>query len=134
MQQKMAMLRQMAAVTEAQYLKEHAKIKPILDQEARLRGQLSKLDEQVRGARQQVDQDVPMKALGADLLWEGWHIKTRRTLNSQLAQVTARKLMAMDRLRRTFGRKTAVAEMEKSEAQRLKDAKAKALEQRLLQL
>lgn len=28
MKQKMAMLKQMAAVTEAQYLKEHAKIKP----------------------------------------------------------------------------------------------------------
>lgn len=134
MQQKMAMLRQMAAVTEAQYLKEHAKIKPILDQEARLRGQLNKLSEQVQAARAQVDQDVPMKALGADLLWQGWHIKARRDINSQLAQVTARKLMAMDRLRRTFGRKTAVAEMEKTEALRLKEAKAKALEQRLLQL
>lgn len=133
MQQKMEMLRQMAAVTEAQYLKEHAKIKPILDQEARLRGQLAKLDTQVKDARHMADTDVPMKALGADLLWEGWHIKTRRNLNAQLAQVTARKLMAMDRLRRTFGRKTAVADMEAQEAKRLKEAKAKALEQRLLQ-
>ncbi|MEP4035076.1 hypothetical protein [Pseudophaeobacter sp.] len=134
MKQKMAMLKQMAAVTEAQYLKEHAKIKPILDHEARLRGQLSKLEAQVQEARAEVDGDIPMKALGADLLWQGWHLNTRRNLNMQLAQVTAHKLMAMDRLRKTFGRKTAVGEMEKAEKLRLKTARAKSLEEQLLGL
>jgi hypothetical protein len=134
MKQKMAMLKQMAAVTEAQYLKEHAKIKPILDQEARLRGQLTKLEAQVREARSEADSDMPMKALGADLLWEGWHLNTRRNLNMQLAQVTARKLMAMDRLRQTFGRKTAVGDMAKTEKRRLKTVCAKSLEAQLLGL
>ena len=68
MKQKMEMLKQMAAVTEAQYLKEHAKIKPILDHEARLRGQLTKLEQQVQEAREQADGDIPMRALGADLV------------------------------------------------------------------
>ncbi|MEP2717378.1 hypothetical protein [Pseudophaeobacter sp.] len=134
MKQKMAMLNQMAAVTEAQYLREHAKIKPILDHEARLRGQLSKLDEQILAARQEADGDIPMKALGADLLWEGWHTNARKNLNMQLAQITARKLMAMDRLRMTFGRKTAVGDMAKAEKLRLKVARAKSLEEQLLQL
>lgn len=134
MKQKMAMLQQMAAVTEAQYLKEHAKIKPILDHEARLRGQLSRLDDQVREARSEVQGDIPMKALGADLVWQGWHTNTRRNLNMQLAQVTARKLMAMDRLRKTFGRKTAVSDMAKAEKLRLKTARAKSLEEQLLGL
>jgi hypothetical protein len=133
MKQKMAMLQQMAAVTEAQYLKEHAKIKPILDHEARLRGQLSKLDEQVSTARQDADKDIQMKALGADLLWQGWHTNARRNLNMQLAQVTARKLMAMDRLRKTFGRKTAVGDMAQAEKRRVKAARAKSLQEQLLQ-
>lgn len=77
---------------------------------------------------------MPMKALGADLLWEGWHLNTRRNLNMQLAQVTARKLMAMDRLRQTFGRKTAVGDMAKTEKRRLKTARAKSLEAQLLGL
>lgn len=132
MKQKMAMLKQMAAVTEAQYLKEHAKIKPILDHEARLRGQLTKLEQQVQEAREQADGDIPMRALGADLVWQGWHLNTRRNLNMQLAQVTARKLMAMDRLRKTFGRKTAVSDMEKAERLRRKAVKAKTLEEQLL--
>jgi hypothetical protein len=133
MKQKMAMLQQMAAVTEAQYLKEHAKINPILDHEARLRGQLSKLDEQVSTARQDADKDIQMKALGADLLWQGWHTNARRNLNMQLAQVTARKLMAMDRLRKTFGRKTAVGDMAQAEKRRVKAARAKSLQEQLLQ-
>jgi hypothetical protein len=42
--------------------------------------------------------------------------------------------MAMDRLRKTFGRKTAVSEMEKTEKLRLKTARAKSLEAQLLGL
>ncbi len=97
-----------------------------------MRGQLTTLEAQVREARAEADGDMPMKALGADLLWEGWHLSTRRNLNMQLAQVTARKLMAMDRLRKTFGRKTAVSDMEKAEKLRRKAAKAKTLEEQLL--
>ena len=134
MKQKMAMLKQMAAVTQAQYLREHARIKPVLDHEARLRGQISKLNDQVRENRAEMDEDLRMKALGADLLWEGWHQRTRRSLNVELAQVTAKKLMAMDRLRRTFGRKTAVSDMAEAEKKRLQAAKNKALADRLLQL
>lgn len=133
MKQKMAMLKQMAAVTEAQYLREHARIKPVLDHEARLRGQIQKLSDQVQQSRAETDDDLRMRALGADLLWEGWHQRTRKQLNMELAQVTAKKLMAMDRLRRTFGRKTAVSDMAKTEQKRLKAAKAKALTDRLLQ-
>jgi len=134
MKQKMAMLKQMAAVTQAQYLREHARIKPVLDHEARLRGQISKLNDQVKENRAEMDEDLRMKALGADLLWEGWHQRTRRSLNVELAQVTAKKLMAMDRLRRTFGRKTAVSDMAEAEKKRLQAAKNKALADRLLQL
>ena len=50
-------LDQMAAVTEALYLREHAKIKPILDAEAAVRGKLAKLDAQMKETRQQGEQD-----------------------------------------------------------------------------
>ncbi len=129
---KQKMLDQMAAVTEAQYLREHARLKPVLDEEARLRGLLNKLNTQVQEARKQTDGDHAMKALGADLLWEGWHTRTRRSLNSELAKVTAKKLMAMDKLRKSFGRKTAIADMASDERARQKAARAKALQERLL--
>ncbi|MBE1296699.1 MAG: hypothetical protein GJ678_10750 [Rhodobacteraceae bacterium] len=128
---KKKMLDQMAAVTHAQYLREHARVKPVLDEEARLRGQLNKLQDHVQDTRAQADDDHSMKALGADLLWEGWHTRTRRELNTELARVTARKLMAMDNLRKSFGRKTAIEEMAKAEHKRLKMARAKALQEQL---
>ncbi|MEL0436610.1 hypothetical protein [Phycobacter sp. K97] len=128
---KKKMLDQMAAVTHAQYLREHARVKPVLDEEARLRGQLNKLQERVLETRVQADQDHAMKALGADLLWEGWHIRTRRELNMELAKVTARKLMAMDKLRKSFGRKTAIEDMAKAEHKRIRMARIKALQESL---
>lgn len=133
MKQNMAMLKQMAAVTEAQYLTEHAKIKPLLDHEARLRGRIAKLEDQVQAARTDMDQDHAMKALGADIIWQGWHLRMRRTLNMELAQVTAKKLQGMERLRKSFGRKTAVSDMAATERARLKAARAKVLMDRLLQ-
>lgn len=132
MADKMKMLEQMAAVTEAQYLKEHAKVKPILDREAALRGQLAKLDAQIKETRAQADGDHAMRALGADLMWQGWHTRTRRELNMQLAQITAQKLSAMDKLREAFGRKHAVETMARDERKRVKQEKAKKLEQTLL--
>lgn len=105
------MLQQMKSVTEAQYLQEHARIKPVLDAEAALRGKLAQLDRQVKEAREQANGDLAMKSLGADLLWQGWHNRMKRQLNIELAQATAKKLMAMDRLRKSFGRKHAVQTM-----------------------
>ena len=131
---KQKMLDQMASVTEAQYLREHAKIKPILDEEAVLRGKLTKLDTQLKETRQQGEQDHAMRALGADLLWQGWHSRTRRQLNIELAQVTARKLKAMDQVRKAFGHKHAVQTMADQERKRKKQVRTKKLEAQLLGL
>ena len=129
---KQKMLDQMAAVTAAQYLREHARVKPILDEEARLRGQLTKLNAHVQATRSEADENHMMKALGADLLWEGWHTRAKRELNTELAQVTAKKLMAMDKLRKSFGRKTAIADMAKAERDLHKAARITALQEKLL--
>ena len=131
---KQKMLDQMAAVTEAQYLREHAKVKPILDEEAALRGKLSKLDAQMKETREQSEQDHAMRALGADLLWQGWHSRTRRQLNMELAQVTARKLKAMDQIRKAFGRKHAVETMATQERKNTKMERMKKLQTQLLGL
>lgn len=130
---KQKMLDQMAAVTAAQYMQEHAKIQPALAREAELRGQLARLNEQVQASREQTEGDHTMKALGADLLWQGWHTRTRRQLNMDLAKATAQKLRMMDQLRQAFGRKHAVETMAAAERKRDKAAKAKALMDKLLE-
>ncbi|MGR3761343.1 hypothetical protein ACUXV3_14615 [Roseobacteraceae bacterium NS-SX3] len=129
---KQKMLDQMAEVTAARYLQEHAKLKPVLDAEARLRGQLAKLDAQVKESRTQMAGDHAMQALGADLLWQSWHTRSRRQLNIELAQVTAQKLAAMDALRKAYGRKHAVETMAKRERDRRKKEAAKKLQEQAL--
>ncbi|KXF88615.1 hypothetical protein [Phaeobacter inhibens] len=131
---KQKMLDQMADVTEAMYLREHAKVKPVLDAEARVRGQLAKLDQQIKDSRELANSDHAMKALGADLLWQGWHSRTRRQLNMELAQITAQKLRAMDNLRKAFGRKHAVETMATQERQRVKKDRAQKLHNRLMNM
>ncbi len=99
---------QMAAVTEALYLKEFRCIGSILSDEAELRGKLTRLDAQVAMNRK-VSVDLhAMRVLGADLLWQGWTTRTRRQLNIELAQVLARKSAVMERVRLAFGRQQAV--------------------------
>ncbi|MQQ08330.1 hypothetical protein GFB49_07700 [Epibacterium sp. SM1979] len=131
------MLHQMKRVTEAQYMQEHARVKPILDAEASARAKLAQLDQQVKDAREQSDGDVAngdlaMRSLGADLLWEGWHTRMRRQLNTELAQATAQKLMAMDRLRKSFGRKHAVETMAEDAAKQKKADQAARLYAQLM--
>ncbi len=128
------MLAQMRAVTNAVYLREHAKVKPILDREARLRGKLTMLKEQVEQSRALVDESHEMKALGVDLNWQRWHTNARRDINTELAQITAQKLRAMDKLRQAFGRKHAVETMENSFKDDAKERHAKMLFDRLMNL
>lgn len=129
---KQKMLDQLAAVTAAQYMQEHAKVQPTLAREAELRGQLTQLNTQVQAAREQGQDDHAMKALGADLLWQGWHSRTRRQLNVDLAKTTAQKLRMMDQLRLAFGRKHAVETMASAERKRHKAELAKVQMNRLL--
>ncbi|CUH79791.1 hypothetical protein TRM7557_02576 [Tritonibacter multivorans] len=128
------MLAQMKAVTNALYLREHAKVKPILDAEAQLRSQIDMLKTQIAQARPIAEESHAIKALGADFLWQQWHTKSRRELNQQLAQVTAQKLQAMDKLRASFGRKHAVETMETQERELRRKLRAQKLQQKLLGL
>ncbi len=128
------MLAQMKAVTNAVYLREHAKVKPILDREAQLRGKLAMLKQQVEDSRALVDQSHEMKALGVDLQWQKWHTNARRDINQDLAQVTAQKFRAMDKLRYAFGRKHAVETMENQNKSDAKERRNKMLFDRLMNL
>lgn len=106
-------LDQTVQVTDALYLREHEAIKEILAQEAEIRGQLARLDAQVVQAAAKPQQTHSVRMVGADILWRGWESKTRRQLYTQLAQVQARKLGAMDKLRQAFGRKDAMEKLQK---------------------
>lgn len=101
-------INQMAAATQALYLKEYRKIGTILVEEAELRAKLARLDARIAQNKGAAIDNHMMRAVGADLLWQGWTTRTRRQLNIELAQVLARKSAVMDRVRVAFGRQQAV--------------------------
>lgn len=111
---------QMAAVTEAMYLREFEKIKSVLAEETALRRKLSRLDEQISQNRSTASEDHSMKTIGADILWQAWGTRTRQQVNMELAQVMARKLIAMDGVRMAFGRQKAVEKLIEAEKSKQK--------------
>ena len=127
-------LGQMAHVTEAVYLSEFQKVQPILEREAKLRREIAQLQMQSKEGSQHLQNDQSMQSVGADLLWQAWLARTHRQLNMELSQVVAKKMTAMDKLRKAFGRKTAVATMlENQQQERLKDRNKKAFD-RMMQV
>ncbi|MEY8841722.1 hypothetical protein AB9K41_22060 [Cribrihabitans sp. XS_ASV171] len=123
----------LATICEAAYLAEHEKIRSVLEEEARLRGSLARLDRQAAETRAAQDRAEGYRTLGADLLWQGWEARTRAELNTDLARARARRLVAMDGLRTAFGRKEAVAELAGRERAKTATARDKARAERLMQ-
>lgn len=101
-------INQMAAATQALYLREFRSIGSILVEEAELRAKLSCLDARIAQNKGVESETHMIRVVGADLLWQGWTTRTRRQLNIELAQILARKSTVMDRVRIAFGRQQAV--------------------------
>ncbi|MBI6629393.1 hypothetical protein [Pontibaca salina] len=97
---------QLVDVTEAVYMAEYQKIQPILTREATLRSRLAQLQGQRNSAGNQ-----QMRAVGADLVWQAWRERSMQELDMELAQVVARKLELLERVRKAFGRKEAVRQL-----------------------
>ena len=106
----------LSGVTEAVYQREHQKLKPLLEQEARVMRRLAQLDAQTLEVRQQTQQSSDYRVSGGDVVWHTWESITRRDLNIELARIRAQKLAALDAVRQAFGRMQAVEELVRNAA------------------
>jgi hypothetical protein len=101
----MSDLLHMKEVLDAAWLARQAGLRDLARQEVDLRRTLLDLDDMRRGARTLPDaQMAGPRAIGADLLWQGWTQRKRQELNIELAQVLVRKAEKMAALRHAFGR------------------------------
>lgn len=105
---KQGKISQMSVATQTLFLREYRNIGSILVEEAEIRAKLTRLDARLAQNNGAEADNHMMRAIGADLLWQGWTSRTRRQLNIELAQVLARKSAVMDRVRVAFGRQQAV--------------------------
>lgn len=115
---------QLKQATEAAYQAEQVKLRDVLQREAELRHALAELDEKRRAARAlPADQWAGSRAIGADMLWQGWTQRSRQDLNVQLAQVLVAKAEKVAALAKTFGRAEVVsALLEQQKTARRKSA------------
>lgn len=101
--------RQMAQVVEVQYRQQQKSFQRLVAEEGRLRGALRQLDEHVRKSR--TSDDASLRAIGADVVWQGWAGRKKQELNMQLAQVLAIKEHHIAQVRRAYGKVLAVQEL-----------------------
>ncbi len=108
-------------ITKLKFQIEYEAVKAVLEEEAHVRADLSRLDDQTAAANQRENSDHAMEIVGANILWQKWIARARRNLNIELASILARKPHAMERVRMAFGRHQATEELlRKSERQCLK--------------
>ncbi|MFX0542054.1 hypothetical protein ACEWPM_010025 [Roseovarius sp. S4756] len=108
----MSDLHQLKRAMDAAYQAAQATVQDIVRQEAELRKELSELEVKRVAARALPQKELAApRAIGADLLWQGWTQRTRQELNIQLAQVLVRKAEKMNALRQAFGKAEAVSKL-----------------------
>lgn len=98
-------LQALAATADALYQARLAQLRSVLAEEARLRRELADLDtHRLRNAHLPATELAGLRAIGGDMLWQGWVDRMQAELNMQLAKVLVRKAAEMDALRRAFGK------------------------------
>lgn len=106
-----AQLKALRKITSVKYEAEQAALQTLLTQEANLRSELARLKELMQNTRADAMAPNEMRAIGADVLWQGWIGRSMATLNIRLAAILAQKEMRMNALRQAFGKARVVEEM-----------------------
>jgi|TARA_R110000851_G_scaffold35762_18_gene93914 hypothetical protein len=106
----------LVALTEALYRADSARMQRLLTEEAGLRADLRQLEAMRRTAGEMPQEDASgYRAVGADLLWQGWIGQSKARLHSELARVLGRKGQLSRELRRSFGKYQAATQLSEEE-------------------
>lgn len=125
---------QMSEVMRVLYDREFRAIGSILAEETKIRSNLTQLEAQISRNRGACASNQMLLSVGAQLLWQGWTTRTHRQLNTELAQVMTKKLVALDRVRIAFGRQRAVEMMMSAERRAMRDRRVRRRDAHLLNL
>lgn len=100
-------------ITRMQYDRQSQAFHKVVAEEAAIRAELARievLDVEARAAA-----DSTHRALGADVLWQGWVARSKTALNMRLARTLAIKDRHRLSLSRAYGRVTVIDELIKKE-------------------
>jgi acid stress-induced BolA-like protein IbaG/YrbA len=97
-------LTDLARVTDAVFQRHLVELKRLSGEETHIRDILSSLE---TAGNTNVSTDashIEMRAIGADLRWEGWVMRQRMALNMRLANLLVQKEALRDEIRKSLGR------------------------------
>ena len=105
MTQTLDQLQALATLTCARFEAERAKLHAFFEVEAALRRDLARLEAHAREMAHLAPAQLgQVRAIGADIAWQGWQIQKRSEVNLRLALHLAQKELALARLRRAYGK------------------------------
>lgn len=97
-------LKDLADLTDAVYRGRVAILQQLAAEEAKIRQTLSNLENARNTVSLESSVDAEMRALGADLLWQGWVTRQQMEQNIHLANLLVRKDAIRRELQASFGR------------------------------
>ena len=97
-------LRAMQQITDMKFSVEQAAFQKLAQEETRLRAELARLADMLKVSRSDALEPSEMRAIGADVIWQGWIGRNRAALNMKLAKVLAQKEQRLGALRTAFGK------------------------------
>ena len=107
----LADLQRLEAITRAKYDQQQQSFQRIQAEEARLRAELARLDDMLKTSEAAAEGQGEMRAIGADILWQGWVARSKTALNIKLAQVLAIKEQQLHQVRQAFGKLQVVEQL-----------------------
>ncbi len=111
-------------ITQAKYDQQQQSFQKLVSEENRLRAELIRLDVTARQAQSEPIGKQEMRAIGADIIWQGWVTRTKTQLNLKLAQVLALKLHHLAQVKNAYGKVLVVKELLGQARAELRDKKA----------
>lgn len=97
----------LASATEARYRAAQAEVSTLKAREAAARQMVRDLDEMARSETLRAAVTPAMRAIGADLRWQGWTATRRASLQIQLAQILAAQGQAQRKMALAHAQKEA---------------------------
>lgn len=123
-------LKQMRVLVQAAYDREQISFQRVVAQENALRSELARVGALDSAARATMSQDTAQRALGADVIWQGWVGRAKTQLNMKLARVLATKEHHLAQVRRAYGKVLVVEDLIKqAKVEEVKQAQKRSLDQ-----
>lgn len=102
---------ELLSITKIKYDQQQQSFQRLVSEEARLRGELDRLNFSVLQAQAKPENNDKMRAIGAEIMWQSWVARSKTQINLKLAQVLALKLQHLAQVKKAYGKVLVIEEL-----------------------